>query len=110
MADTNIRTPAGIPPSCRPHHEKENGIVEEMIKEIFISLAKEAMDRGYEIKIENDNSDIDGKTIISSNKRQTSTLTMNLWLPTQSEEYESGYEDGYDEGCMDLIDEELGDD
>ena len=91
-------------------HEKENGIVEEMIKEIFISLAKEAMDRGYEIKIENDNSDIDGKTIISSNKRQASTLTMNLWIPTQSEDYESGYEDGYDEGCMDLIDEELGDD
>lgn len=84
--------------------------MEEMIKEIFISLAKEAMDRGYEIKIENDNSDIDGKTIISSSKRQTSTLTMNLWIPTQSEDYESGYEDGYDEGCMDLIDEELGDD
>lgn len=84
--------------------------MEEMIKEIFISLAKEAMDRGYEIKIENDNSDIDGKTIVSSKKSQTSTLTMNLWIPTQSEDYESGYEDGYDEGCMDLIDEELGDD
>ena len=84
--------------------------MEEMIKEIFLSLAKEAMDRGYEIKIENDNSDIDGKTFISSNKSQPSTLTMNLWIPTQSEEYENGYEDGYDEGCMDLIDEELGDD
>lgn len=110
MADTNIRTPAGIPLSSRPHHEKENGIVEEMIKEIFISLAKEAMDRGYEIKIENDNSNSDGKNFISTRRDQSSTLTMNLWIPTQSEEYENGYEDGYDEGCMDLIDEELGDD
>ena len=83
---------------------------EQLIFEIFTTIAYEAMDRGYEIKIENDNSDIEGKTFIASNKGQTSTLTMNLWIPTQSEDYESGYEDGYDEGCMDLIDEELGDD
>lgn len=84
--------------------------MEQLILAIFTTIAKEALDRGYEIKIENDNSDVDGKTFISTNKRQTSTLTMNLWIPTQSEDYENGYEDGYDEGCMDLIDEELGDD
>ena len=110
MADTNIRTRPAFRHPAGHIHEKENGIVEEMIKEIFISLAKEAMDRGYEIKIENDNSNSDGKNFISTRRDQSSTLTMNLWIPTQSEDYESGYEDGYDEGCMDLIDEELGDD
>ena len=79
--------------------------MEQLIFEIFKTIAEEAMDRGYEIKIENDNSDVDGKTIISTNKRKSSSLTMNVWIPTQSEDYENGYEDGYDDGCMDLIDD-----
>ena len=84
--------------------------MEEMIKEIFLSLAKEAMDRGYEIKLGFDDSDNDTSAFLSRSAQKSKYLVMNIWIPTQSEDYESGYEDGYDEGCMDLIDEELGDD
>ena len=84
--------------------------MEQLIYEIFSTFAEEAMNRGYEIRLRYDNSNHEGKTIASNSRSDSNSLEMNMWIPDASEEYENGYEDGYDEGCMDLIDEELGTD
>lgn len=79
--------------------------MEQLIFEIFSTFAEEAMDRGYEIRLRYDNSNREGKTIVSNSKSDSNSLEMNMWILTQSEDYENGYEDGYDDGCMDLIDD-----
>ena len=81
--------------------------MEQLIFEIFATLAEEAMDRGYDVRLRYDNSKREAKTIVSNSKSDGNSLEMNMWRPDPSEEYENGFEDGYDEGCMDLIDEEL---
>ena len=80
--------------------------MEQLIFEIFSTLAEEAMDRGYNVRLRYDNGNRESKTIVSNSKSDSNSLEMNMWRPDPSEEYESGYEDGYDDGCMDLIDEE----
>lgn len=81
--------------------------MEQLIFEIFSALADEAMNRGYDVRLRYENSNREGKTIVSNSKRDTNSLEMNMWRPDPSEEYTNGYEDGYDDGCMDLIDEEI---
>ena len=81
--------------------------MEQLIFEIFSTLAEEAMNRGYDVKLRYDNSNREAKTIVSNSKSDGNSLEMNMWRSDPSEEYQNGYEDGYDEGCMDLIDEEL---
>lgn len=80
---------------------------EQSVFELFITLAEEAMDRGYDIRLRCDNSNREAKTIVSNSKSDTNSLEMNMWKSDPSDEYQNGFEDGYDEGCMDLIDEEL---
>ena len=84
--DTGRRS--AIQPAAR---QELNMSKEQLIFEIFVTLAEEAMDRGYDARLRTD----------------CNFMEMNLWRPDPSEEYENGFEDGYDEGCMDLIDEEL---
>lgn len=80
---------------------------EQSVFELFITLAEEAMDRGYDIKLKYDSGNREAKTIVSNSKSDTNSLEMNMWKSDPSDEYQNGFEDGYDEGCMDLIDEEL---
>lgn len=79
--------------------------MEQLIFEIFTTFAEEAMDRGYEIKLSFEDSDNDNSAFLSKSSQKSKSLAMNMWIPTQSEDYENGYEDGYDDGCMDLMDD-----
>lgn len=81
--------------------------MEQLIFEIFTTLAEEALNRGFDIKLKYDSGNREAKTIVSNSKSDTNSLEMNMWKSDPSEDYQNGYEDGYDEGCIDLIDEEL---
>lgn len=107
MADTNNKD-TGRHSAIQPATRQElNMSKEQLIYEIFVTLAEEAMNRGYDVRLRYDNSNREAKTIVSNSKSDGNSLEMNMWRPDPSEEYENGFEDGYDEGCMDLIDEEL---
>ena len=77
---------------------------EEVIYNIYIGIANEAMDRGYGIRLCYDTGNSESKTIISQSKRDTNTLEMSVF---KNEDHAS-YEDGYDQGCMDMLDDDPG--
>lgn len=76
----------------------------ELIFNIFSGIAEAAMDKGYEIRLRYDTGNSESKTIISQSKRDTNSLEMNCWKQDASDIYE----DGYDDGCMDMLDDDLG--
>lgn len=78
--------------------------MEELIFAIFTAIAQEAMDRGYDVTLSRDNDTGKSKTIISESNRDRNILELNCFRSGRSDEYE----DGYDQGCMDMLDPELG--
>lgn len=78
--------------------------MEELIFEIFTTIAEEAMNRGYDIRICRDTDAGKSKTIISESNHDRNCLEMNCFRSDRSNEYE----EGYDQGCMDMLDQELG--
>ena len=71
--------------------------MEELIFEIFATIAEEAMNRGYDIRLCRDNDT--GKS-----NHDRNCLVLNCFGSGRSDEYE----EGYDQGCMDMLDPELG--
>lgn len=80
--------------------------MEDLIFEIFTTIAEEAMGRGYDINLCRKTDTGKSKTIISESNHDINCLEMNCVRPDKSEDYE----DGYDQGCIDILDPELGED
>ena len=78
--------------------------MEELIFEIFTTIAEEALDRGYEIRLSREVDTGKSKTFISEGSHDRNCLQMNCFRSERSDDYE----DGYDQGCMDTLDPELG--
>ena len=78
--------------------------MEELIFEIFTTIAEEAMNRGYDVRISRETNTGKSKTFISESNNDRNCLEMNCFRPDRSDEYEEGYDQGY----MDMLDPELG--
>ena len=78
--------------------------MDELIFEIFATTAEEAMNRGYEIRLSCNHDSGNSKTIISESNHDSNGLVLNCFRSERSDDYE----DGYDQGCMDMLDPELG--
>ena len=78
--------------------------MEELIFGIFATIAEEAMNRGYDVRLCHDNDTGKSKTFISESNHDRNCLELSCFRSGSSDEYE----EGYDQGCMDMLDPELG--